>query len=50
MLVIRKPAQILKNEVVEVAVRDGGGAASVAGKPRTKSVRLGRFVGWIKNA
>jgi len=49
-LVIRKPAQILKNEVVEVAVREGGGAASVAGKPRTKSVRLGRFVGWIKNA
>jgi len=49
-LVLRKPAQILKNEVVEVAVREGEGASSVARKPRTRSVRLGRFVEWIKNA
>jgi len=50
MLVVRKPAQILKNEVVSLAVREGGGAASATVKPRRKPAGLGRFVEWIKNA
>jgi len=44
MFAVRQPT----NEVVGVAVRGGGSAASIAGKPRMKLVRLGRFVGWTR--
>jgi len=44
MFAVRQPT----NEVVGVAVRGGGSAASIAGKPRMKLVGLGRFVGWTR--
>lgn len=49
-LVFHKPAQILKNQAVSVAIHEYARPVPAMRKSRTKSVRLGRFVEWIKNA
>lgn len=49
MLVVRKPAQILKNEAVKAAVLERDGAVSVAVRPHRPRFRLGRIVEWIRN-
>ena len=49
-LVLHKPARILENQLVTTAFSEYVRPVSETRKPRRKSVRLGRFVEWIRNA
>jgi len=49
-LVVHKPARILENQLVTTAHSEYVRPVSETRKPRRKSVRLGRFVEWIRNA